>query len=273
MLGLLIRIILSVSFLILHLAAPSSSLSQESLTTAASTVELPAKDKFRIVVLAGQSNMARRGFIEPEDKIPIPRVYMLDREGKWTSAVDPVHYDKPSAGVGPGRAFAKLLVESDPSIAVGLVPTSCGGSSIDHWAPGVYFGQTKSYPYDDAISRTQRALEDGVLEAILWRQGEADATLKKASEYAEKLTLLFQRFRKEFNSPNVPILVGELYYEEETEGSRAIRSAQQEVVENVQPAAFVSAKGTTLNPDRVHFDRQSQLEQGKRFYEALQSLN
>ena len=93
MLGLLFRIILSVSFLILHLAAPSSSLSQESLTTAALTVELPAKDKFRIVVLAGQSNMAGRGFIEPEDKIPIPRVYMLDREGKWTSAVDPVHYE------------------------------------------------------------------------------------------------------------------------------------------------------------------------------------
>ena len=235
-------------------------------------VELPTKENFRIVVLAGQSNMAGRGFVEEEDKIPIPRVYMLNKEGLWVPAVDPVHYDKPSAGVGPGRTFAKLLVESNPAIAVGLVPTACGGSSIDHWAPGVFFNQTKSYPYDDAISRTKRALEDGELEAILWRQGESDASPQKAINHAEKLQTLFERFRKEFNAPNLPILVGELFYEEETEGSQAIRKAQLEVVEKLQPAAFVSAEGTVLNPDRVHFDRQSQIEQGKRFFEALQKL-
>lgn len=234
--------------------------------------QLPSKENFRIVVLAGQSNMAGRGFVEEADKTPIPRVYMLNKEGQWVPAVDPVHYDKPSAGVGPGRTFAQLLVESNPTIAVGLVPTACGGSSIDHWEPGVFFNQTKSYPYDDAISRTKRALEDGELEAILWRQGESDATPQKAINHAEKLQTLFERFRKEFNAPNLPILVGELFYEEETEGSRAIRKAQLEVVEKSQPAAFVSAEGTVLNPDRVHFDRQSQIEQGKRFFEALQKL-
>ena len=34
-------------------------------------VRLPSKDKFRIVVLAGQSNMAGRGFVEPQDKEPM----------------------------------------------------------------------------------------------------------------------------------------------------------------------------------------------------------
>ncbi|MBR4750560.1 MAG: sialate O-acetylesterase [Thermoguttaceae bacterium] len=249
---------------------PVRAQNNDDLSNAA--VELPSKEKFRIVVLAGQSNMAGRGFVEEEDKIPIPRVYMLSKEGQWVPAVDPVHYDKPSAGVGPGRAFAQLLVESDPTIAVGLVPTACGGSSIDHWEPGVFFNQTKSYPFDDAISRTKRALEDGELEAILWRQGESDATVQKAVNHAEKLQTFFERFRKEFDAPNLPILIGELFYEEETDGSQAIHRAQLEVVEKLQPAAFVSAEGTVLNPDRIHFDRQSQIEQGKRFFKALQTL-
>ncbi len=245
---------------------------QNVVETSNDAIALPAREKFRIVVLAGQSNMAGRGFIEKEDRIPFPRVYMLNKEGQWVPAVDPVHYDKPSAGVGPGRAFAKMLVESDQTIAVGLVPTACGGSSIDHWQPGVFFNQTKSHPYDDAISRTKHALEDGELEVILWRQGESDASVQKALNHAEKLATLFDRFRKEFDAPNAPILVGELFFEKETEGTRAIRKAQQEAIERSQPAIFVTAEGTALNPDHVHFDRQSQIEQGKRFFDALQRL-
>lgn len=237
-----------------------------------SEVQLPKKENFKIVVLAGQSNMAGRGFVQEEDKIPIPRVYMLDKTGNWVPAIDPIHYDKSAAGVCPGRSFAKEMVDADPNIAVGLVPTSCGGSSIDHWLPGVYFGQTKSYPYDDAIARTKRALQDGTLEAILWRQGEADASVEKAAAHAEKLATLFKRFREEFDAPNVPVLVGELFPNQPSKGYDAIRDAQLQVVKELQPAAFVSAEGTKLNPDKVHFDRESQIEQGKRFYKALLEL-
>lgn len=92
--------------------------------------ELPPKEKFHLFLLAGQSNMAGRGAIAPEDKVPHPRVLMLDRNGNWVPAVDPVHFDKPFAGVGPGRRFAILLAESDPSITVGLIPAACGGSPL-----------------------------------------------------------------------------------------------------------------------------------------------
>ncbi|MGI6401179.1 MAG: sialate O-acetylesterase [Thermoguttaceae bacterium] len=257
---------------IMAFSAACSAANDEQNADESPTVQLPSKEKFRIVVLAGQSNMAGRGFVEAEDRVPIPRVYMLDKEGNWVPAVEPVHYDKPVAGVGPGREFGRLLAEADPTIAVGLVPTACGGSSINAWRPGVYFNQTKSYPYDDAISRTKRALEDGELEAILWRQGESDATVEKARDHEEKLTELFSSLRKEFKAPDVPILVGELYMPQGGEGAEAIRAAQIAAVEHSQPAAFISAEGTVLNPDNVHFDRKSQLEQGKRFFDALQKL-
>lgn len=243
--------------------------------TTADAPKLPAKEKFLIVVLAGQSNMAGRGFVEPEDKIPNSRVLMLNRDGAWVPAVDPVHFDKSSAGVGPGRTFANLLAASDPTITVGLVPTACGGSSVDHWKPGVYFEQTKSKPFDDAISRTRRALEDGTLAAILWMQGESDCSPRKAAEHEEKLFALFEAFRAEWNAPNVPILVGELsrpLAAKSPEGFAAISAAQRAVVERSQPAAFVSSEGLTLNPDNVHFDRKSQIEAGKRYFEAFQAL-
>lgn len=251
-------------------AAPSSiGFAQDAANDG---VTIPSKEKFRIVVLAGQSNMAGRGIVEEEDRRPLPRVYMLSRTGEWVPATDPVHYDKPAAGVGPGREFARLLAESDPSIAVGLVPTACGGSSVDDWRPGAYFSQTKSHPYDDAVARTRRALEDGVLEAILWRQGESDTSADKAAKHEEKLLELFARLRAEFDAPEVPILVGELFIPNGGKGAETVRNAQIAAVSQAQPAAFVSAEGTTLNKDNVHFDRKSQIEQGKRFFNALQEL-
>src|SRR4051812_43250947 len=60
---------------------------------------------YDVVLLVGQSNLAGRGGIAAEDRAPIPHVWMLDRAGAWVPAVEPMHFDKPIAGVGPGRAF------------------------------------------------------------------------------------------------------------------------------------------------------------------------
>ena len=49
---------------------------------AADPVKLPPKEKFLLVLLAGQSNMAGRGFVQDSDKIPSPRVVMLDKAYK-----------------------------------------------------------------------------------------------------------------------------------------------------------------------------------------------
>jgi hypothetical protein len=103
---------------------------------AAEPVKLPPKEKFYLVLLTGQSNMAGRGFVTAADKAPHPRVLMQNRAGEWVPAVDPVHFDKSAAGVGPARTFANLLADSDPSITVELVPAACGGSPISTWEPG-----------------------------------------------------------------------------------------------------------------------------------------
>ena len=61
---------------------------------------LPPREKFHLFLLVGQSNMAGRGTLEKQDTTPHPRVLMLNKAGEWAPAVDPLHFDKPSAGVG-----------------------------------------------------------------------------------------------------------------------------------------------------------------------------
>ena len=242
---------------------------------AADPVKLPPKEKFLLVLLAGQSNMAGRGFVQDSDKIPSPRVVMLDKEGNWVPAVDPVHYDKKAAGVGPGRTFAHLLAATDPEITVGLIPTACGGSPISSWVPGGYWEQTKSHPYDDAIARARKAMESGTLTVLLWHQGEADCGKENSKLYHDRFSELVKRFRRDLGAPELPVIVGQLSKFPNKpwwDGKKQVDAAQRAVVEELPPAAFVPSDGLTSNPDIVHFDAASQREFGKRYFEAYRKL-
>ena len=110
----------------LALASPLQALGQD----------LPAKEQFHLYLLAGQSNMAGRGIVTEQDREAHPRVLMFTQEGTWAPAVDPLHFDKPIAGVGPGRTFGIAVAERDPTITIGLIPSAVGGSPIATWAPG-----------------------------------------------------------------------------------------------------------------------------------------
>ena len=82
-----------------------------------------------------------------------PRILMLTRDTVWLPAVDPLHFDKKEAGVGPGRSFAEAMLSKTKSanIKIGLIPAAVGGTSITLWKTGAYDAVTKSHPYDDAM--------------------------------------------------------------------------------------------------------------------------
>jgi len=146
------------------------------------------KEKIHIYLLAGQSNMAGRGKVEAEDSVIHPRIWMLNKELQWVPAREPLAFDKPKAvGVGPGFAFAKEMAKVDQDVLICLVPSAVGGSKIDLWKPGVYDSVTKCYPYDDALRRTQKAMEFGNLKGIIWHQGESDCTPALSAAYEPKL--------------------------------------------------------------------------------------
>src|SRR5699024_7187519 len=134
----------------------------------------------------------------------------LSKNGKWVPATEPIHYDKPVAGVGPGRSFGKVIKSRDTTIKVGLIPCAVGGSSITVWKPGGYHQQTQTHPYDDCIARAQKARKDGTLKAILWHQGASDSNPDQAPPYKKRLYKFVKDFRNDLGTPNLPFIAGEL---------------------------------------------------------------
>ena len=233
------------------------------------------KAAFHIFLLAGQSNMSGRGEVGPEDKEPIPHVLALGKDGAWHPAVDPIHWDKPIAGVGLARSFAVAYLMDHPGVTIGFVPSACGGSPIAAWKPGAYFDQTHSHPYDDAIERTRIALASGTLKGILWHQGESDCHPGLSEIYAGALTELIARFRRRLGAADLPFVVGELGHFGDTpwgEDTKRVDAAMHAVVAATPHAAFVSSEGLTSKPDHIHFNSASQHEFGKRYYAAFRAL-
>ena len=229
-----------------------------------------------LFLLVGQSNMAGRGKVEPQDKVHIPGVLMLNKQRTWVPAVDPMHFDKPIAGVGLGRSFAARVAAVHPDAMVGLIPAAVGGSPIDTWQPGVYYDATKSHPWDDAIARAQAAGASGTLKAILWHQGESDATPDLAPGYEAKLHDLIARFRTALDAQDVPFIVGQLGQFPGVPWDaprRMVDAAHRSVPGKVRRTAFVSSDGLVHGGDKVHFDTPSLRELGRRYAQAYLSLS
>ncbi|MGC3972308.1 MAG: sialate O-acetylesterase [Pirellulales bacterium] len=244
-------------------------------SVAEDAAKLPPKEKFHLFLLVGQSNMAGRGKVEPSDQTPNPRVLMFNKEGAWVPAVDPMHFDKPTAGVGLGRTFGLLAAEADPTITVGLIPCAHGGSPIESWQPGKFFAQTKGHPWDDTMLRAKAALEHGTLKGILWHQGESDANDNAAPTYQAKLDDLVTRFRKELSADDVPFIVGQLGKFADAPWAiqkEQIDAAHRGLPERVKNTAYVSAEGLQHKGDKGHFDSPGYRELGRRYFAAYQKL-
>ena len=248
---------------------------QQSALYAVDPLKLPEKANFHLFLLVGQSNMAGRGIVEDEDKVPHPRVLMLSKNGDWIPAVDPMHFDKPIAGVGLGKTFGMEIAEADPKITVGLIPCAVGGSPIDTWKPDAYYPATKSHPWDDAMRRAKLALKSGVLKGILWHQGESDATSDLAPAYEAKLGDLVKRLRAGLEAPDIPFVAGQMGQFPDNpwnDARKQVDKAHQELPSRVRHTAFVSSEDLQHKGDKVHFDSASFRNFGKRYAEAFQKL-
>lgn len=242
-----------------------------SVLSFAADAPLPTKDKFFLFLLVGQSNMAGRGVVEAQDQAVNPRVLMLNKEGRWVPAVDPLHFDKPAAGVGLGKTFGEIIAKQNPGVTIGLIPCAVGGSPIDTWKPGAFYAGTKTHPWDDMEKRVALALPAGTLKGILWHQGESDSTAALAPVYAGKLHDLIKRLRALVKSPNVPFIAGQMGVFDGvpwTPEKGIVDQAHRDLPKQVPHTAFVSAEGLKHKGDKVHFDAAAYRELGKRYAEA-----
>ena len=245
-----------------------------SKSTSKEYTEVERDKHFHLYLLIGQSNMAGRGKVGPLDEEVHPRVFALDRAGTWVPASDPIHFDKPCAGVGPGLTFGKVMADHDPSVRIGLIPCAAGGSPISLWQSGGYWEQTDSKPYDDAIDRTMIAMKQGVLKGILWHQGESDSNESDAVQYEDRLAAMIDILRSDLGVPETPFAAATLghFVAEGNSEARVVNEAIGHIPQRVKHAAYVDSKGLQHKGDNVHFGTESARELGRRYAEAMVHL-
>jgi len=227
---------------------------------------------FHLYLLVGQSNMAGRGKVDDESKNVNPRVLMLAKDLKWRPAVDPLHFDKSAAGVGPGLSFGKCMADACPKVKIGLIPCAVGGTSIKVWVPGAQDKVTKAFPYDDMLKRMKEAQKTGVLKGIIWHQGEADRG--SAAQYGQWLTDLIERIRRDLGATGVPFVAGELtpFKEESAAATGKFNEVVQGLSGQVKCYACVKSDGLGHKGDNLHYSSEAARELGRRYAEKMIAL-
>ena len=229
--------------------------------------------KFHLYILMGQSNMAGRGAIEGDlINLNHSRVYMLNKDGEWQVAKNPVHFDKPSvAGVGPGLSFGIEMAKADSTIHIGLIPCAVGGTAIEKWQENTFDEATKTYPYDDALNRINNAMQYGVVKGMLWHQGESNSGTKNLENYIEKLDALITKIRAVTKNKKLPVVVGELG-QFSNKYSNFNQTVIPAIITKVPYTILATSENLTDKGDHAHFDGPSANEYGKRFALKMQEL-
>lgn len=219
-----------------------------------------APEDMQLFLLIGQSNMAGRGKAEAQDKATDAGIWMMNQEMNWVLAKDPIHFDKPIAGVGPGHQFARTLKEHEPTANIGLIPAAMGGSSMDEWKAGDKL-------YTNAIERACAAMKNGQLKGILWHQGEADTKPERTATYPARFAAMIAQLRKDLDAAEVPVIIGELVY------TREVNVPFNETIPTISAAVpnsgWVSAEGLPDRGDKLHFSAEGARGLGKRYAEKF----
>lgn len=235
---------------------------------------MPAKDKFDLYLLIGQSNMAGRGILTQEESVSRARLLKFSQRNTWAPGTDPLHTDKPAvAGAGLGTSFGRAMADADKSITVGLIPCAVGGTPLERWQKG---GDL----YEAALVRAKLAMKDGTLKGILWHQGEADSGKEEtAKSYLARLGQMIKDLRADLGAGEVPFVagkLGEFLAPASKDGQPSFWPVVNEQIsalpQSVPNTAVADSAGLKHKGDMVHFDTPSLREFGRRYAEAMKKL-
>ncbi|MBQ7922148.1 MAG: hypothetical protein IJ325_06180 [Clostridia bacterium] len=244
------------------------------------------KEKFDIIIQAGQSNSNGRGegavdnpytpcedvwYLTPEYTIEMAREYVAGNVIRSNAALSFVRKYMEAGMLGEGR---KILI----------LRTAVDGTSFSEkrWT-------MDGDLYLRMMDMIRTALElngENRLVAILWHQGENDVYFQMPVDaYYRNLSGLVHSVRDTFGVPALPFIAGdfvkqwkETYYI----SPEPILSTIRKVCADLDKAAFVGSDGLLSNDaditggngngDTIHFCRSAFYEYGERYFEAFCEL-
>ena len=224
------------------------------------------KENVWVFILAGQSNMAGRGIVEPEDTIADKRILSINKDDQVIIAKEPLHFYEPErTGLDCGLSFAKALIKKLPdSISILMIPTAVGGSSISQWLNDSLYRNVKLF--SNFLAKVEIAKQKGIIKGILWHQGESDANEKDIPLYKQRLGQLFSKFRTAVGNNEMPVLIGELgSFSENPANFSLINKAIHEYVTEDKNSRVILTKDLKDKGDHLHFDSKGQRTMGRRF--------
>ena len=233
-------------------------------------MEVPNHQNVWVFLLAGQSNMAGRGLVAPEDTLPHPRILTVDSAGQLVYAKEPLHYYEPDLqGLDCGLSFGKRLLSDIPdSISLLLLPAAVGGSSVEQWLGDSLHRGVKLY--SNFREKVTIGAAHGDIKAILWHQGESNA---KLPSYPKKLKMLIHSFRDFIVNDSLPVLIGELpAFPKNFVNRQKINSIIHDYADNDAFVKVIYTQDLMHKGDSTHFDAEGQRKMGIRFAEAYLDL-
>lgn len=125
-----------------------------------------------VFVIAGQSNSSNYG--EARSAAQDDLVSAFDGE-RWSLAADPMPGVQDGSSDGSHWPLFGRLLRTSTGVPVGLASVGYGGTSIREWQPGARI-ENDGRPIELYAGLRQRVASLGQLRAILWHQGESDAS-------------------------------------------------------------------------------------------------
>jgi chitin disaccharide deacetylase len=239
-----------------------------------SVTTLPAKNDLWVFILAGQSNMAGRAYVEPQDTVPNKRLLTINKNFEVILAKEPLHFYEPHlSGLDCGMSFGKRLLQQVPeNVSILLIPTAVGGSSIEQWLGDSTFRDVKLM--SNFKEKVKFGNLKGTIKGILWHQGEANTKDEDMiKEHTARLTQLFKIFRNITHNERLPILVGELgAYSNNNKNWQLLNGILKEVVKADGKSAVISTQDLKHKGDNIHFNSEGQRAMGERFANEFMRL-
>lgn len=241
---------------------------------------------YDVYLCIGQSNMAGRGILEPQDMEPVEGVYLLGPEDKPFPATgnaniySTIRKRAGMQGYNLSIPFAQKMYR-ETGRPVLLVVNARGGTMLDQWvkdAPCYTFnakegddsekiGQPIPQFYAEAVRRAKAAMQYGTLKGILWHQGCGDRYQKLRETYMERISKMVADLRSDLGvGEEVRFVLGEVFHG----GIGAPVNPTLAQVSCYVPNSFcASADGCTANKDNLHFSRAGLVRLGERYAEAM----
>lgn len=241
-----------------------------------------SKDKFDIIIQAGQSNSQGSGIGDASEPFT-PDSDILHMNNDFTISLAQEQVSGNNIVGNFSLAFAKEYIrkgflKSGRKILILRAAVGGTGFADKRWGLSDDLFLTMM----DMIGTALSLNSGNRLVALLWHQGETDAILNASYEtHYKNLDSFIGTVRNTFSCENLPFIAGDFvnqWKEENHEVCEPVIRAIKDVCENIGSAVFVETAGLQSNDERlgntdtIHFCREALNQMGIRYFEAFRKL-